>query len=315
MICIIALFLAMQVSRFFIHSFIGQVYKRNLEGSTHQSAHTSTHKHNPLTIAKVGSIPADQTLQPLPYKLFNLDADNRQTNTQDSKWSYIFPENVQFVHNTQSNLDTVFFYDKKSSKDFDSNYYSIAKTQFEYFPYKITWKLPFDSSKTYEIFTRNNINWNQIRESGSQKFKGKTNLEAALMNGCAPELPGGYLVTLHHINQNNNGPIAEVTSRIHSTQNRKAHLAFHSIWGQNGRHPKYPVHHKKNKKIWYDTRKNYWKFRAALELKAQHKYSIKYDTNYKINEPSILTNIVNTEKLSKYANLTSNVSNNFSLEV
>ena len=60
-------------------------------------------------------------------------------------------------------------------------------------------------------------------------FCQKTNFEAEV-SGIAPELPDGSIVNLHHVNQNAFGPLAEVSSCIHSRSNKNAfdHRVFKS---------------------------------------------------------------------------------------
>ncbi|MPQ31927.1 hypothetical protein E4V42_10850 [Clostridium estertheticum] len=81
---------------------------------------------------------------------------------------------------------------------------------------KIEWTAtrPKGTQQTYEIYQRNDIEWDMIRTSGDKNFIGKTNAEAA-GKGLPPQLSDGNFSTLHHTGQDSRGAIAEASTRYH----------------------------------------------------------------------------------------------------
>jgi len=71
------------------------------------------------------------------------------------------------------------------------------------------------TGRTYKVFQRGDINWNQIRQGGPRDFIGKTNAEAA-QQGLRPELPDLSFATIHHAEQNAAGPWFEASTRYHN---------------------------------------------------------------------------------------------------
>ena len=76
------------------------------------------------------------------------------------------------------------------------------------------------TGRTYKVFQRNDINWDQIRKGGARDFIGKTNAEAA-KSGLRPELPDLKFATLHHQEQCAGGPWFEASTRYHNIKTAK----------------------------------------------------------------------------------------------
>ncbi|WP_093534933.1 HNH/ENDO VII family nuclease [Psychrobacillus psychrotolerans] len=108
----------------------------------------------------------------------------------------------------------------------------------------------------YEVFRRNDIDWNHVRTSGDKRFIGKTNAEA-FGSGLAPQLPDGGFATLHHIGQDSRGPLAEASTRYHGV-GKYGRDILHSQFGKSKPNPSFPID---RKKFNADTRE-YWKFRV-----------------------------------------------------
>ncbi|MBP9828840.1 MAG: hypothetical protein KBD04_02270, partial [Proteobacteria bacterium] len=127
----------------------------------------------------------------------------------------------------------------------------------------ITWTAPTGTGQTYKIWQRSDIDWNMVRNSkvGDRRFMGKTNAEAARA-GVAPELKDGSFATLHHIGQNNNGPLVEATTRLHNFRNPKAFRSLHNQFGKGVKHPTNPVDHN----IFAKETSEYWKVRILNEF-------------------------------------------------
>ncbi len=124
------------------------------------------------------------------------------------------------------------------------------------------WTAPNGTKQTYQIFKRNDIDWNMVRTSGIRDFRGKTNLEAAKA-GHAPQLPDGSTATLHHIGQDSRGALVEASRRYHGIDKGKAHDAIHGVYGRNKPHPEFPVDHD----IFKLETKQYWKERVKDVIK------------------------------------------------
>jgi hypothetical protein len=93
------------------------------------------------------------------------------------------------------------------------------------------------TGRTYKVFQRNDIAWDQVRTGGARDFIGKTNAEAAKA-GLRPQLPDGSFATLHHSQQSAIGPWFEASTRYHNIRNAKK-APLHP-WG-GGQHPDYPL--------------------------------------------------------------------------
>ncbi len=115
---------------------------------------------------------------------------------------------------------------------------------------------PKGTQQTYEVFSRNDIDWNHVRTSGDKRFIGKTNAEAS-GSGLAPQLPDGGFATLHHIGQDSRGPLAEASTRYHGV-GKYGQDILHSQFGKSKPNPSFPID---RKKFNADTRE-YWKFRV-----------------------------------------------------
>lgn len=100
----------------------------------------------------------------------------------------------------------------------------------------------------------------RVSSAGDSRFVGKTNAEAARA-GVAPELKDGAFTTLHHIGQNNAGPLVEATTRLHNFRNPKAFKALHNQFGKGVKHPINPVDHN----IFGKETSEYWKARILNE--------------------------------------------------
>ncbi len=121
------------------------------------------------------------------------------------------------------------------------------------------WTAPTGTGQTYKVWQRTDIDWNHVRTAGDKRFVGKTNAEAAKA-GFAPEIEGGYLATLHHINQDGLGNLVEASRKYHGF-GKDGYNSLHGIWGKNKGHPTNPVDRPKFDK---DT-ESYWKSRIAGE--------------------------------------------------
>jgi len=93
------------------------------------------------------------------------------------------------------------------------------------------------TGRTYKVFQRNDINWDQVRTGGARDFVGKTNAEAARV-GLRPELPDGRFATLHHSQQSAVGPWFEASTHYHNIRNAKK-APLHPWTGSQ--HPDYPL--------------------------------------------------------------------------
>ena len=122
-------------------------------------------------------------------------------------------------------------------------------------PTKWTATRPKGTKQTYDVYQRNDIDWNRKRTAGSARFIGKTNAEAA-QYGYAPQLSDGSFSTLHHLGQNSKGPLVEASTRYHGVSKYGQH-PLHSTYGTNKPHPQNPID---RDKFGIDTRE-YWKWR------------------------------------------------------
>ncbi len=93
------------------------------------------------------------------------------------------------------------------------------------------------TGRTYKVFQRNDINWDQIRTAGDRRFIGKTNAEAARA-GLRPQLPDGNFVTLHHSQQSARGPWFETSTKVHNISTAKE-PPLHPYRG--AQHPDFPL--------------------------------------------------------------------------
>ncbi|MCB2309227.1 hypothetical protein LGL08_21915 [Clostridium estertheticum] len=115
---------------------------------------------------------------------------------------------------------------------------------------------PKGTKQTYEVYQRNDIEWEHIRTDGKSGFIGKTNSQAAA-SGLAPQLSDGNFATLHHTGQDSRGALAEASTRYHGV-GKYGQDILHSQYGKNKPNPKFPID---RKKFSVDTRE-YWKFRV-----------------------------------------------------
>jgi hypothetical protein len=124
---------------------------------------------------------------------------------------------------------------------------------------KVEWVAPAGTKQIYQVYPRNDIPWDRVRTNpkGDYRFVGKTNREAALA-GVRPELHDGNFVTLHHVGQDSRGPLVEVSTKIHNTQNRKAFKVLHNQFGGKS-NPDFPVDHGTE---WRQDTSAYWKWRV-----------------------------------------------------
>ena len=132
---------------------------------------------------------------------------------------------------------------------------------------KVLWTAPNGTQHTYKVYQRGDIDWGMVRSKGDKNFIGKTNLEASLA-GLAPQLRNGYFATLHHIGQNNKGPLVEASTHIHSfsgikinidgAKSKRAFDILHSQFGYGNKNPVNPVDHS----IFAQESSKYWKNRA-----------------------------------------------------
>lgn len=115
---------------------------------------------------------------------------------------------------------------------------------------------PKGTQQTYEIYQRNDVDWDMIRTSGDKRFIGKTNADAAA-KGLAPQLADESFAILHHIGQDSRGPIAEASTRYHGV-GKYGQDILHSQYGRSTPNPYYSID---RKKFGIDTRE-YWKWRV-----------------------------------------------------
>ncbi len=116
---------------------------------------------------------------------------------------------------------------------------------------------PKGTQQTYEVFQRNDINWNLERTAGDKRFIGKTNVEAANA-GLAPQLNDGNFATLHHLGQDSRGALAEASTRYHGV-GKYGQDILHSQYGKNVPNPQFPID---RQKFGIDTRE-YWQGRVT----------------------------------------------------
>jgi RHS repeat-associated protein len=118
------------------------------------------------------------------------------------------------------------------------------------------------TGRTYVVFQRGDVDWNQVRTGGPRAFRGRTNIEAARA-GLAPQLPNGYLVTIHHAEQNARGPWFEVSREFHHIGTARQ-PPLHPYRGRQ--HPLSPIGRGRGS-LRYDfhgtEQPEYWRFRAA----------------------------------------------------
>lgn len=112
------------------------------------------------------------------------------------------------------------------------------------------------TKQTYEVYQRNDIDWNKVRTAGDRRYIGKTNLEAA-KNGIAPQLSDGNFATLHHLGQDSRGPLVEASTRYHGI-GKPGQDILHSQYGRNKPNPNYPI----DRKAFASDIKEYWRDRA-----------------------------------------------------
>jgi hypothetical protein len=96
-----------------------------------------------------------------------------------------------------------------------------------------------------------------VRTNGPLDFRGKTNLEGALL-GKAPQLPDGSFATLHHIGQDGLGSLVEASTRYHGV-GKSGQDILHGLYGRSKPHPVNPID---RPKFGQDTTA-YWKERAT----------------------------------------------------
>jgi Flp pilus assembly pilin Flp len=89
----------------------------------------------------------------------------------------------------------------------------VAETGNETFP--ASSEFTASTGNTYKVFQRGDIDWDQVRTAGDKRFVGKTNAEAGRA-GLPPQLRDGNFATLHHSQQNANGPLFEASTRYHN---------------------------------------------------------------------------------------------------
>jgi hypothetical protein len=116
---------------------------------------------------------------------------------------------------------------------------------------------PKGTKQTYEVYQRNDINWDLKRTAGDKRFIGKTNAEAANA-GLSPQLDDGGFATLHHLGQDSRGGLAEASTRYHGV-GKYGQDILHSQYGKNVPHPNFPID---RQKFGIDTRE-YWKWRIT----------------------------------------------------
>ena len=151
-----------------------------------------------------------------------------------------------------SDIDDIIDASKKGTKGVSNPSNEVFTTE------KIEWTAtrPKGTQQTYEIYQRNDIDWDMVRTSGDKRFIGKTNADAAA-KGLAPQLKDGSFATLHHIGQDSRGPIAEASTRYHGV-GKYGQDILHSQYGRSTPNPYYPID---RKKFGVDTRE-YWKWCA-----------------------------------------------------
>jgi hypothetical protein len=89
----------------------------------------------------------------------------------------------------------------------------VAETGNETFPGSSEFSA--STGNTYKVFQRGDIDWDQVRTSGDKRFVGKTNADAGRA-GLPPQLRDGNFATLHHSQQNAEGPLFEASTRYHN---------------------------------------------------------------------------------------------------
>jgi len=119
---------------------------------------------------------------------------------------------------------------------------------------------PKGTSQNYNVFQRNDINWQKPRTSGDARAIGMTNEEAARRFGLAPELNDGNFATLHHLGQDSRGGLVEASTRYHGV-GKPGQDILHSQYGRNQPNPNFPID---RQRFDVDTRE-YWRFRANNE--------------------------------------------------
>ncbi|MGE7912651.1 DUF6531 domain-containing protein [Lysinibacillus xylanilyticus] len=124
---------------------------------------------------------------------------------------------------------------------------------------KVIWTAtrPKGTRQTYDVYQRDDINWDKIRSAGDKKYIGMTNRDAANKYGKAPQLSDGSFATLHHLGQDSRGALVEASTRYHGV-GKYGQDILHSQFGRNKPHPNYPIN---RSKFGVDTRE-YWKTRC-----------------------------------------------------
>lgn len=118
------------------------------------------------------------------------------------------------------------------------------------------------TGRTYKVYQRKDIDWDQIRTAGDKRYIGKTNAEAAL-DGRPPQLPDGNFATLHHSQQDARGPLYEMSTNVHNISNAKE-PPLHPFRGQQ--HPDFPLGRGKGslrEAFQAVESPEYWRWRAA----------------------------------------------------
>ncbi|KGR89734.1 RHS repeat-associated core domain-containing protein, partial [Lysinibacillus boronitolerans] len=107
---------------------------------------------------------------------------------------------------------------------------------------KISWTAtrPKGTKQTYDVYQRDDIDWDKVRTLGSAKGRGMTNRDAANKYGLAPQLADGSFVTLHHLGQDSRGALVEASTRYHGV-GKYGQDILHSQFGRNKPHPIYPI--------------------------------------------------------------------------
>lgn len=124
------------------------------------------------------------------------------------------------------------------------------------------------TGRAYQVFQRGDINWDQIRTAGAKEFIGKTNAEAARA-GLRPQLPDGNFASIHHAEQNANGPWFEVSTKYHNISTAKEPPLHPYEGGQNPDAPLGKGEGSRREEFQRTESPEYWKWRAANQGKAE----------------------------------------------
>ena len=163
------------------------------------------------------------------------------------------------IEGTSSTIPKVASTESKWLQQFASTGVSEVRAGKVFADEPISWTAtrPKGTQQTYEVFQRNDINWDLNRTAGDKRFIGKTNAEAADA-GIAPQLNDGNFATLHHLGQDSRGGLVEASTRYHGV-GKYGQDILHSQYGKNVPHPEFPID---RQKFGIDTRE-YWKSRGT----------------------------------------------------